>query len=331
MKAFWHMITTLTFIGLLSGCGSDGATNPHNSSSPSSPVVRVAYAGSLQLLNNRYLGPAFEKISHARYQGQGGGSYGLAHEIASGSLAANVFESIGYGPIGVVEPAKMSWALAVASSPLVLAYNPHSPFASALNQIRQGQRSFQDLFHILAEPGFKLGRTNPNTDPQGQAFVMAIQLAQQQYHLSSRSVYRILGPTTTGPEIYTEEGILSLLQSGGLDASSAFLSEAVQRHLDYIPFPSQLNFSSPQEARTYHKAHITLSNGTVISGAPLTIDVTTIGHPPSPKAIQFVEFLLSSRGKNLLKQEGYTVFRPYAVGNINALPQALRQDLNHVR
>jgi molybdate/tungstate transport system substrate-binding protein len=287
------------------------------------------FAGSLEQVNNQYFGPAFEKSKHIRYQGQGGGSYGMAHEIASHSIPADVFESIGQGPIQAAGKSADPWAIAVASSPLVLAYNAHSPYAAELNLIRRGKKPFRDLFQILAKPGFKLGRTNPNTDPQGQAFVMAMDLAQKLYHLPTGMPKQILGPTTTGSEIYTEEGILSLLQSGGLDASSAFLSEAIQRHLNYIVFPSKLNFSNPKDVRWYHQAYVKLSNGQIVHGTPLAIDVTAIGRPPSSGAVSFIQFLLSTQGQSLFRQEGYTVFHPYVVGQTHALPQVLRKELNH--
>jgi molybdate/tungstate transport system substrate-binding protein len=292
-------------------------------------MVHVVFAGSLELVNNQYLGPAFEKAKHIRYQGQGGGSYGMAHEIASGSVSANVFESIGYGPVQDLGRSGNPWALAVASSPLVLAYNDHTPYAAQLNQIRSGKKPFRDLFRILTRPGFKLGRTNPNTDPQGQAFVMAMELAQKLYHLPRGMPKQILGSTTGGSEIYTEEGILSLLQSGGLDASSAFLSEAIQRHLNYIVFPPKLNFSDPKDSGWYRQAHVRLSNGSIVYGTPLAIDVTAVGHPPSSQAISFIKFLISAKGQSLLRKEGYTVFPPFVLGQAKALPHAFGKELNH--
>ncbi len=318
-------VALFSLSSILSACGSP-ASSP---ASGASSTVHVVFAGSLEQLNDQFLGPAFEKSQHIHYQGRGGGSYGMAHEIASGTIPADIFESIGQGPIRSVGKSANPWAIAVASSPLVLAYNPHSPYAHQLNLIRSGKKPFSDLFSILAQPRFKLGRTNPNTDPQGQAFVMAMDLAQKLYHLPRSMPQKILGPTTKGSEIYTEEGILSLLQSGGLDASSAFLSEAIQRHLTYIMFPSKLNFSNPQNAAWYSQAHLKLSNGTIVSGTPLSIDITAIGHPPSSQAISFLQFILSSQGRTLFRREGYSVFRPYVLGQTNKLPHALRTALQH--
>jgi molybdate/tungstate transport system substrate-binding protein len=289
----------------------------------------VAYAGSLQLLDNEDIGPAFQHATGIKYQGQGGGSFGIAHEISADSIPANVFESIGYAPIEVLEPHQTSWAIQIAASPLVLAYNPRSPYAAKLNQIRTGHLPLRDAFIIMSESGFKLGRTNPNTDPQGQAFVMMVKLGLQQYHLPPGDLARILGPITSGPEIYTEEGVLSLLQSGGLDASSAFLSEAVERHLSYIPLPDSLNFAAPQDAAQYHRAHITLGNGTVIAGTPLTVDVTTVGVPPSASADSFVRYLQSNPGRTAIQHAGYTVFTPRVLGDASKIPPVVRSALPH--
>ncbi|WP_242968669.1 extracellular solute-binding protein [Sulfobacillus sp. hq2] len=317
-----RLLAGLALAGVLAGCGT-------SSVAPSQTPVHVAYAGSLQLLNNNILGPTFHKLTGIPFQGQGGGSFGIAHEIAQGSIPANVFESIGDGPIQLLTPQKTTWALAIAASPLVIAYNPHSPFAATFRQIQDGQKPFSDVFALLAQPGFKLGRTNPNTDPQGQAFVMMIELAQKQYHLNPQIVHNILGPIDSGSEIYTEEGVLSLLQSGGLDASSAFLSEAVERHLDYIALPPSLNFADPQDAATYASAQVKLTNGKVITGAPLTVDVTTIGRPPSTQAVRFITFLLSKRGQAAWTKNGYTVFPPQVVGHVSEIPSPIRKMLPH--
>ncbi len=316
------IMASIILAGLLGGCGQ-------SAQAPPAAPVHVAYAGSLELLNNQVIGPAFHRDTGIPYQGQGGGSFGIAHEIAAGSIPANVFESIGYAPIKILEPRQTSWALEIAASPLVIAFSPHSRYAAQLNLIRQGRKPVQDVFQIMAQPGFKLGRTNPNTDPQGQAFVMMVELAQKQYHLPARTVSRILGPLTSGPEIYTEEGVLSLLQTGGLDASSAFLSEAQERHLDYIPLPASLNFASPAEAGVYQSAHLTLSSGSVVTGTPLTVDVTAVGRQGEKNAVAFINFLISPKGQAAFQKAGYQVFAPKVLGAAKNMPSPLQHALAH--
>ncbi len=52
-----------------------------------------------------------------------------------------------------------------------------------------------DLFTLLQTPGFKLGRTDPNIDPQGRDFIYMLELAQMHYHLPADTVSKILGTT----------------------------------------------------------------------------------------------------------------------------------------
>lgn len=316
LKKFWPGLGA-GLVLWLTGCGPVASTG-----SPPA-TVQVAYAGSLALLNEQAIGPAFHRATGYAYQGRGGGSYGLAHELSSGTIHADVFESIGYGPIAALATHSPGWAVQYAASPLVVAYNPRSPYAGQLNAIRAGREPLSALFTLMATPGFHLGRTNPDTDPQGQAFLMMLQLAVRQYHLPANLYTRIIGSPQNSRQIYSEEGILSLLQAGGLDASSAFLSEAVQRHLSYIKLPAPLNFGDPAEAAWYRTAHLTLSSGRVVTGKPLTIDITALGRHPSPGALAFIRFQLSARARRLYTQMGYTLLPATVVGQSSRAPAGL--------
>lgn len=314
----------LTITVAIAGCGHPPATTSQGSSTHG--LANVAYAGSLQVLNNQLIGPAFSKATGNTYRGQGGGSFGMAQEIRSKTINPNIFESIGYAPIQVIEPQSTKWALAFAASPLVVAYSPHSPYAAELNAIKAGRRPLKNLFALMATPGFHLGRTNPNTDPQGQAFYMMVELAAKKYGISAQQVSKILGPVDNPHQIYSEEGILTLLQSGGLDASSAFLSEALERHLDYIALPSDLNFASPHQSAWYHHASMTLSNGSRVYGSLLTVDMTTVGKP-TPAALSFIHYVLGAQGSRLMRKAGYRVFSPQWLGQRQAIPASLQKTL----
>ncbi len=311
------LLTTGLLLPFVAGCGTSHPIASH------SGAVTVAYAGSLQLVNQQNLGPEFSKMTGIHYSGRGGGAFGLAHEIASHTIQADVFESMGLAPIKVIAPGSQAWGIAVASSPLVVAYSPKSSFASTLNAIRTHKAPLSELFSLMLNPRFKLGRTNPVTDPQGQAFAEMVQLAVNKYHLSPHDVGRILGGSATkSREIYSEEGILTNLQSGGLDASSAFLSEAIQRHLPYITLPPSLNFGSLRYAPTYARAGLEI-NGARVTGVPLLIDVTLTQRHPSTAALHFLNFLADPKGQNIWKQMGYHTFAPYVVGNSHAVPKGV--------
>lgn len=309
----------LTMLGGIAGCGAS-STPP---AAKPAGQVSVAYAGSLQWVDDQEIGPAFTQATGNRYEGRGGGSFGIAQEIRSGTIPANVFESLGYAPIRLLEPRLTTWAVSFAASPLVVAYNPKSPFAPQLNAIRDGRRPLKELFLLMANPTFHLGRTNPNTDPQGQAFYWMMELAAKHYGLGAHWAQTVLGPLDNPRQVYSEEGILTVLQAGGLDASSAFLSEAKERHLDYIVLPNWLNFADPSDNSWYHQATITLNNGKTVQGQALTVDITTVGRPTAA-AQSFVRFVLGSHGRSLMQRAGFDTFTPSVLGNPKAVPSGIR-------
>jgi molybdate/tungstate transport system substrate-binding protein len=92
-------------------------------------IIRVAYAGSMGVVMDRFIGPAFAKGNNAEFQGIGQGAYGLARQLEGGLLQADVFVSITPGPIEVVKQAGITgMAVPVASTQIVVAHSEKSKF-----------------------------------------------------------------------------------------------------------------------------------------------------------------------------------------------------------
>src|ERR1700686_617689 len=145
---------------------------------------------------------------------------------------------------------------------MVVAYNPKSKYASQFKAIAAGTEPLKNLFTLLETPGLKLGRTDPNTDPQGRDFIYMLELAQAYYHLPSDTVAKILGTSDFGSasssQIYAESSLDSTLESGQLDAASAFVTQAIELHLDYIPLPTSINLGDSALATSYATATVKL-------------------------------------------------------------------------
>ena len=84
--------------------------------------------------------------------------------------------------------------------------------------------------------------------------------------------------TASSPQIYAEASLDSTLQSGQLDASSAFITQAVELKLPYVKLPDQINLGSAAEKAAYAKATVTVKNGKTYKGSPQVIDITTVEH-----------------------------------------------------
>ncbi|HWG02227.1 MAG TPA: extracellular solute-binding protein [Trebonia sp.] len=294
-----------------------------------SGTANVAYASSLEYLNEHVAKPAFTAATGAGYSGTGNTSGGLEQDIASGEITPNVFEAVGGDNITPLEPKFTKWYVQYAGTSMVVAYNPNSKYASQFEAIGSGAKPMKDLFTLLRTTGLKLGRTDPATDPQARDFIIMLELAQQHYHLPPDTVAKILGTTDLGSsnssQIYAESSLDSTLESGQVDAASAFVTQAVQLHLHYIKLPDAINLGSFADAAQYKKATLTVGSKTY-KGSPQVIDITTIG-PPTPAAEAFVAYTLSAAGQAQYKQGGFTMITPTVFGAKSAVPAPILSEL----
>jgi molybdate/tungstate transport system substrate-binding protein len=331
-------LLALPCLGLAAaGCGSSGSNAGSGSSPGTSPkvsgTVNVAYASSLQYLNEKVVGPAFTKAEGYQYSGQGASSGTLESEIAGGVIHPNVFEAVGGDNITPLFPKTTKWYVQYAGTSIVLAYNPQSKYASQFKAFADGSKPLKDLFTLMETPGFKLGRTDPASDPQGRDFIYMLELAQSYYHLPADTVTKILGGPTgasTSSQIFAESALDSTLQSGQLDASSAFVTQAVELHLDYIPLPAAINLGDAALKAQYHQASVTVTppggTPTTKHGSPQVIDITIIGKP-TPAAIAFVKYTLSQAGLAQYRAGGFSILAPSSTGTTTAIPAAVSSEL----
>ena len=325
-------------LGLVAvGCSSSSSTASGKSSASASAsakptgTVSVAYASSLEYLNEKVVSPAFTSAEGYKFSGRGAASGDLETDIASGEISPNVFESVGGDNITPLQPKFTKWYVQYAGTSIVVAYNPNGPHAAEFKAIADGSKPICTLLSsALQTPGLKLGRTDPNVDPQGRDFIYMLQLAQSYCHLPSDTVAKILGTsdfgTASSSQIYAESSLDATLQSGQLDAASAFITQAIELHLAYIKLPDAISLASAADAAAYKKATVKLENGMVKSGSPQVIDITTIG-TPTPAGIAFVKYTLSPTGLAQYKAGGFTVLTPTVFGDSSAVPAAIKSEL----
>jgi molybdate/tungstate transport system substrate-binding protein len=320
------------------GCNSSSSPSSGSSASAKASAsakpagtVNVAYASSLQFLNEKVVSPAFTKAEGYTFSGRGASSGDLETDIAGGEISPNVFESVGGDNITPLEPKYTKWYVQYAGTSMVVAYNPKSKYASEFKAYADGSKNICGLFSsTLQTSGLKLGRTDPNVDPQGRDFIYMLELAQSYCKLPSDTVAKILGTSDFGSasssQIYAESSLDSTLQSGQLDASSAFITQAIELHLDYIKLPAAISLGSFADAAAYAKASVKLANGTTKKGSPQVIDITTIG-TPTAAGNAFIKYTLSSTGLAQYKQGGFTVLTPTVFGDKSAVPAAIQSEL----
>ncbi len=252
-------------------------------------TVEVLYAGSLIDLMEQSLGPAFLKASGDRFAGYPGGSKLLANEIKERLRPADVFISavpaVNRALEGKANGDWVRWTIAFARSPLVIGYNPKSRFAGDFRK--------KPWYEVLAEPGFRLGRTDPKLDPKGALTLAMMKKAEVFYKMPGLS-RRVLGGRENPAQVLPEETLLGRLQSGELDAGFFYSSETAEAHIPAVVLPAQL-------------------------AAAADYTVTILRRAPNPKgAARFLALLLGAEGRRILLQHGLGVEKPVLSGQAPA-------------
>jgi molybdate/tungstate transport system substrate-binding protein len=267
--------------------------------------ITVAFAGSMGVVMDKGLGPAFAAKTGVQFQGIGQASLGLANLLAAKSLNADVFVPVSAAPVKIVEKAGLTAsAVPVASTRIVLAYSPRSSFAAALAAAKG-----DDWTKILQAPGLRFGRTDPNTDPQGQYALYALQLAGL-YYKQPGLADKIAGPVVNTTQIFAEPSLLARLQDGQIDATLGYESAVISQHLPFITLPAEIDFSNPALTKPwYGKASLTITAKGVtktVHPSPLVFYAAVLSDAASPQAAaDFVAFLRSADGQAIFATYGY--------------------------
>ena len=326
----WPLVAVATAGLVLTACSSSSSSSAPSSASSPKGTASVAYAASLEFLNEKVFGPAFQSAKGFSYSGRAGESGDLESAIAAKQITPNVFQAVGGDNVTPLFPKFTKWYVQYAGTQIAVAYSPSSKYAADFAAIASGKKPICDLFPIMEKKGFLLGRTDPNTDPQGRSFIYMIELATTYYHMPSDTVTKILGSpinSATSPQVFAETSLLAHLQAGQLDASSAYLAEAKQLHLHYILLPPAINLGDPAMATQYHNASITITGNVTKHGSPLAYVMTIIGKPTSA-GTAFAAYVLSPAGRALYSKEGYNLLTPTISGDASAVPAAVKAEIS---
>jgi molybdate/tungstate transport system substrate-binding protein len=262
----------------------------------------VAYAGSMGSMMEGPIKSAAARILKIEFHGRAQGSSALAQLIVGGSIRSDVFIPVTPGPaLTVLRAGKADFAQPIAHTEMVIAYSPKSKFASRFDAAAKGK---ENLWKILLEPGLRFGRTDPVTDPQGRNIIFTMMLAAKTTSQPDL-VEKILGRAINEKQIFTEPTVMARLQSGELDASSAYKIQPGPLNLPYVPLPAAINLSG-QDVRNDHP-DVTLSvGGKSYAPEPLIYYAAVLKDAPNAKgAAGFVEWLKGEEGQAIFRKYNY--------------------------
>ena len=269
----------------------------------SSVILQVAYAGSMGSLMDGGIKPAVAKALNVDLQGRAQGSTGLANLIVAGSIRPDVFIAVTPGPMRtVLKAGKAQKGVPIARTEMVIAYSSKSRYASMLAEA--DAPGAKPWWQILEMPGFRFGRTDPNTDPQGLNIIFTMQLAESFYDQPGLAK-KILGPLINPQQIFQEPQMMARLQAGQLDASSAYKTQPAALRLPFVMLPKEINLGDATQENEYKKATVEL-NGKTLHPSPLVFYAAVLKDAPQPElADKFLAWLQGPEAKAIFSRYHY--------------------------
>jgi molybdate/tungstate transport system substrate-binding protein len=326
-------IAVLSIAGCGAGRPAGNGTSANEVGSGAPVVLSVLYAGSMTKVMEDRIAPDAQASLGVKVEGEAKGSAALAQLIRGGLAQPDVFISASPAVVenllmGSANHHLASWYVPVAEDEMVIAYSPKSRFAAQLAEAATGHRPW---YEVLALPGFRLGRTDPQLDPKGVNTLFTFQLAERYYHQPGLA-QKLLGDPQNPRQVFPEETLLAQLETGQIDAVMAYRHEAVEWKVPYISLPDAINLGNPADAKAYSAAVYTPPHGKPQHGAPVQFVVTvpaTAKHPA--QAAAFAAYLINGRGHEILMDDGFRPAPAHISGDVSAVPPVVKQAVNAAR
>ena len=301
------------------------ACHPSASTTQFSGDLVVFNAGSLAYPIRDLLGAFARHNPGVRGQQESSGSLEAARKLTELGKIPDILAVADYGVIAkLVMPRYASWYAGFASNAMVLAYSGRSAGAAEITG--------DNWWRVLLRPEVRWGHSNPALDPNGYRARMVFQLAETFYRepgLAARLEAQVR-PAYVRP---SEAQLLGLVQAGELDYAWSYRSLAQTAGLKWVTLPPAIDLSDADRAPAYATARIKLpgarlgaTDSVEFRGEPILYALTIpLGASHPEVAREFVRFLFSAEGKEILRRSGFKLLEhPVIVGQPPPIPGLAR-------
>jgi molybdate/tungstate transport system substrate-binding protein len=292
---------------MISGsCALLGATAMSPALAQQLTTLDVAYAGSMgSMMEGPIKNGAAQSLQIAMH-GRAAGSDALAQLIVGGSIPVDVFIPVTPSPMEtVLKAGKAQTGTPIARTEMVISYSPKSKYAQQFADAAAGKRGAMPWYAVLQQPDIRFGRTDPNTDPQGRNIIFMMQLAEA-YYKQPGITQKILGDPVNPSQIFSEPTVQARLQSGELDAASAYKIQPGPFGLPFIKLPDEINLGNESMHDHYAQtAPLVLGGKTYHPEALVYYAAIVSGSQQPEKAAAFVQWLTSAPGQAIFRQYAY--------------------------
>jgi molybdate/tungstate transport system substrate-binding protein len=251
----------------------------------------VAYAGSMGSMMEGPIKDGAAQGLQIAMHGIGQGSDALAKLIVGGSIAPDVFMPVTPHPMmTVLTGGKATTATPIARTEMVIAYSPKSKYAQQFADAAAGKPGATPWWQILEATDINFGRTDPTVDPQGRNIVFTLQLAEA-YYKQPGLAQMVLINTINPAQIFSEPTVQARLQSGELDAASAYKIQPGPFNLPYITLPKEINLGDASMHEVYKTTSLVLGDKTYTPEPLVYYAAVLDASPHKDKATAFVNWL----------------------------------------
>ncbi|HMG36640.1 MAG TPA: tungstate ABC transporter substrate-binding protein WtpA [Blastocatellia bacterium] len=250
------------------------------------------------------------------------GSLEAARKITELGKPCDVLAVADYEVVpSMVMPQHADWYLIFARNQLTLIYTPKSKFSDQINS--------DNWYEILQRPGVQYGYSNPDLDPAGYRTLLHWQLAEKYY--GKPGLYDKLRSGVPEKNIRPKSvELVALLQSGELDYIYCYRSIAEQNKLPFLHLPAEIDFSDAGKIDYYAAASTEVAGKKPgerlrIKGMPIQYGLTIPKAAPNRDAAEeFVEFMLSPQGQEIMQQKHLMTVSPALASDTSKLPARLQ-------
>ncbi|MFW6375881.1 MAG: tungstate ABC transporter substrate-binding protein WtpA [Thermoplasmatota archaeon] len=305
-------------------------------------ILNVYHAGSLSVPFDEIEKKFEDENPNVDVRRQGAGSVATVKKVTEQGKKPDIIGVADYSliPNLMYKDDKASWTVRFAKNRMVVAYTEKSAHRDEI--------SGDNWYEILNEDDVKFGFSNPNDDPCGYRSQMVTLLAESHYddeqifdnlieentditaEGNNISVPEKLNVNTKNVMIRSAEvDLMSALEAGEIDYLFIYQSVAKQHEgVDFIQLPKQIDLSSVEYAEDYSKVTVTRYTGEKSVGKPIVYGITIPRTVENKElAVDFIKFLFSETGQQVLEKNGQPPIDPPKVDNINEVPDELKNSI----
>jgi molybdate/tungstate transport system substrate-binding protein len=315
-----HIFLLPFIILLLYSCGSNESVKTKK--------ITVFHAGSLSVPFRELKSVYEKKFPDIKILLEPAGSLVCARKITELKKPCDIIASADYFVINkMIIPEYSDWSIRFATNEMVIAFHEESTSSTEINS--------DNWIDFLLKDDVIFARSDPNSDPGGYRAVLLFLLAERYYQ--KEGVTNKLVAKNQNYIRPKEVDLLALLESNTIDYMFIYKSVAIQHKLKYIELPSEINLSDPSKQEIYQSVFINVTGkkpGTKmrILGDFINYSLTVLDKAPQKDAaIDFISFVLSKEGMDILRKSGQDPLDPLLIEHAGNVPARLLKYLSEAK